>query len=894
MRSDFGRLPRGFLDYVGDEAERQAAVAELFRRTCVAYGFTTAAVASVGFADTFERFGHAAHDRIYDFPDRGGRRLALTADAFAPMLRAITGAGLLTGGARVAAAARVSVARYQRRPRRAWSQLAAMICNEPDELGADLTLLRLWHDVLTACGVPYRLEFCDFGMLDVLAAELGLTPQEAREALHRRRKAMPPESPRCAVLLDRLSGVDRAAAGHADPFAALDAIGRFEPVLADRVAHVREVAAVATGLGVSVTLDRTWSHGTEYHAGLCFVTRDPAGVTVVDGGGYHHLAATLDPKLTCWSSAGGLELLATAVSRRTRPRVHLLRVAPVPVHDFLSAGRSLRAAGYAVHEIWRPRALRREIRQLPVDPDVWFSVVGPREATRGSLVLQNAHDPHRRQPWRFLPATGESGPRPDAPRNEEAPMAHPSHVDLLEKLHSAEDRGPALEEISTLTRRLLAETGRGLQLSEAGLANLDLSGADLSGAVLNRAVLHGTRLRGAVLDRCTMICPGLERTDFTGASLREAYVHALAAQTCSFDDARLDGLRDATGSLFHGCSMRRAVLSGSHLAGATYYQCDLTGADLRTANLQGASINECLLRATQLDDAMVDQLVITKCDLTGASLRGAHGAGLVVQRPTAADDLDLSGARLPGLRLADVRADGLRADRLSATGADVNGCVLAAARLRAAGLHSVRLVDSALPGADLTDAVITGGSVRNCVLSDIRLTNAQAENVSVVESRLHKAQMSGFVGRCAVFRDVDLRGADLSQANLYRAMLTGDPPRGMCLSGADLSGAILVQAYLAADLTGADLRGVNAAYSRFSQSDLSGADLSGAAMFQSTWVKVECHRVRLAGVRPPLFADRCPGLIESIRESSGPEATTFTDYLASLGTVLSGGQRGST
>jgi hypothetical protein len=38
-----------------------------------------------------------------------------------------------------------------------------------------------------------------------------------------------------------------------------------------------------------------------------------------------------------------------------------------------------------------------------------------------------------------------------------------------------------------------------------------------------------------------------------GAKLDFAYMHAMAAQVCNFDDASLRNVIDATGSLFHGC-----------------------------------------------------------------------------------------------------------------------------------------------------------------------------------------------------------------------------------------------------------------------------------------------------------------------------------------------------
>jgi uncharacterized protein YjbI with pentapeptide repeats len=231
---------------------------------------------------------------------------------------------------------------------------------------------------------------------------------------------------------------------------------------------------------------------------------------------------------------------------------------------------------------------------------------------------------------------------------------------------------------------------------------------------------------------------------------------------------------------------------------------------------------------------------------------------------------------------------------LHAPDADIGHCSLPGIDLSTAALPGLRLRDSDLTRAKFSSASLVAGSVHRSCLTEADLGNVQAENLHVVESQLQHARMGGFTGRCAVFRDVDMRGADLAQSNLYRAMITGDPPRGMCLADASLAGAILVQAYIAADLSNANLREVSAAYSRFSQSDLTDADLTGAALFQSTWVKVTCRRTKLAGIKSPFFADRCTGLKEALSDTESPDTAALSSYLTAFEGVLRGEQHGST
>lgn len=465
------------------------------------------------------------------------------------------------------------------------------------------------------------------------------------------------------------------------------------------------------------------------------------------------------------------------------------------------------------------------------------------------------------------------------------------HAATLRALVAEPDRHAARRSVADLTEQLITRTGRGLQLSDSDLGGLDLSGFDLRSAQLSRAVLHSTKLVGADLSDAVMICPGMERTDLTRASLRQAYIHALAAQTCRFDDADLTGLRDATGSLFHGCSMRGAQLSGAHLAGATFYQCDLSGSDLSAAALQGAAVNECTLRDASLSRAEVSQFAVTKSSLTGADLSGATGEGMILQRLADSDDLVLTGATLPRLRLHGIRGARWRGAGVAMPGADLAHVTLEEADLAAADLSEASIARCALPGATLTGASLVGARVYKSALAGAVLSDVQAENLHVVESSLCSAKMDGFVGRCTVMRDCDLRDADLSRSNLYRAMITGDPPSGMAMTNVDLSGAILVQAYVAADLTGAVLRGVNAAYSRFSQSDLHDADLTGAAMYQSTWVKVKCEAMRARALTGPFFADRCPGLLAALTNDAD---SGLVRWIEDLDELLAGQRKGST
>jgi len=84
----------------------------------------------------------------------------------------------------------------------------------------------------------------------------------------------------------------------------------------------------------------------------------------------------------------------------------------------------------------------------------------------------------------------------------------------------------------------------------------------------------------------------------------------------------------------------------------------------------------------------------------------------------------------------------------------------------------------------------------------------------------------------ATTEKVDLRGADLYEASLYRANLRGAGLREANLYGANLYGADLYRANLyGADLYGADLREANLYGANLIKAGLYGANLSGANLY---------------------------------------------------------------
>jgi hypothetical protein len=152
--------------------------------------------------------------------------------------------------------------------------------------------------------------------------------------------------------------------------------------------------------------------------------------------------------------------------------------------------------------------------------------------------------------------------------------------------------------------------------------------------------------------------------------LLAAYVreHSQIGRTGLEPDTDVQSALTVLGRCGHeGLDLRRAVLWGADLEGASLVEVNLTRARLRGARFVSAQLSRARLRDAELVSA----------DLSGANLRGACLIGA-----------DLSAAKL--------------------CGADLQGADLSGARLRAADLHGASLVDAILGDADLTAAALDG------------------------------------------------------------------------------------------------------------------------------------------------------------------------------------------
>ena len=141
------------------------------------------------------------------------------------------------------------------------------------------------------------------------------------------------------------------------------------------------------------------------------------------------------------------------------------------------------------------------------------------------------------------------------------------------------------------------------------------------------------------------------------------------------------------------------------------------------------------------------------------------------------------------------------------------------------------ILDYDLRGADLRGADLSNANLRGADLSDASLRGANLRGADLSDASLRGANLRG-----ADLSNANLRGAGLSEADLSNANLRGADLRGANLRGADLSNANLSNANLrGAGLRGADLRGADLRGADLRGANLRGADLRGADLDYSCY-----------------------------------------------------------
>lgn len=186
----------------------------------------------------------------------------------------------------------------------------------------------------------------------------------------------------------------------------------------------------------------------------------------------------------------------------------------------------------------------------------------------------------------------------------------------MSKRHS--ESAPAtmrIDSAASVLRRAHAKATPGVDdrtdLTGADLRNADLRALTLESVDLSRARLAGADLSGARLRRCL-----LAGADLSGANLERAEFEFVQAPLLV-----ASGLRAASG-LFRHVDLRDADLTDADLAGARLASCTLEGVTFDRADL-----TDCVLVDSTCDRASLNGALLTRAETVGASFHAADVAG---------------------------------------------------------------------------------------------------------------------------------------------------------------------------------------------------------------------------------------------------------------------------
>ncbi len=186
------------------------------------------------------------------------------------------------------------------------------------------------------------------------------------------------------------------------------------------------------------------------------------------------------------------------------------------------------------------------------------------------------------------------------------------------------------------------------------------------------------------------------------------------------------------------------------------HSCDLARENLYGAEIMGAVFIDASLNSTNLNRSTVVESRFIGSDLNDTDFSHARLSGVLFQESSLHDVI-----------LSHAHGERLRFDGSELAGAEIDGALLVLANFMS---------------ADLTGANFTGSR-----LFHARFDGARLDQADFTRTRMPRAVLRGVTGHNISFVEVDLRGADLTGAQIEGGDFTG-----AMLQGAKLANIILI------------------------------------------------------------------------------------------------------
>ncbi|WP_406230559.1 ATP phosphoribosyltransferase regulatory subunit [Nocardia sp. NBC_01009] len=380
-------LPRGFSDVEPNRMATLQRVEQRWFEQCALAGFQPVQVPAVGFTDTFVTGHHASGERIYRFPDRRGRDLALVSDSLPALLRLAGSRGLPDQRLSYAC----PVFRYERKPRRHFHHLGLMeVSRVPGDSASQLRSIRRLIETIAAFLRPYlAAEFTvtDPGIWHELVSQF-VPPENVSSYLDRLRRT--PIGDRLSML--RADGAPDAVTATVDLLADEDkpdtATRAVPAYVLTRIRNTRALVDALNRQGIQAIPNLNELHASEFHDGLACLVRH-GSVLLGDGGSYSRFATDfLGTPVSAHAAVIGLERVAD-IAGKSDYVTSAADIAVLAFPDSRSAEHadqltsSLREQGIAVWDSTVVMPIRRYLRNL-ADLNIPLSVLIGQDEVRSA------------------------------------------------------------------------------------------------------------------------------------------------------------------------------------------------------------------------------------------------------------------------------------------------------------------------------------------------------------------------------------------------------------------------------------------------------------------------------------------------------------------------------
>jgi histidyl-tRNA synthetase len=392
------RAPKGMLDVLPPDSARWIEVVARFASRAARFGYGLLLTPILEHYEVFARVGETTdvvRKEMYDFVDRGGRRLALRPEGTAPVVRAFV----------------------QHRPPTPWKvwYLAPNFRAEQPQAGRYRQHWQLGAEVIGIDDPDVDVEMIE--LLWGFCRELGL--RRLRLLLNSMGDASSRERYREVLLAYWHDYADLIGAemerAEANPLRILDSkrsdwsemlerapqLGEY---LSDEsAAHFAHVQEGLQALGIPFEISPRLVRGFDYYTGTVFELAsdalDAAQNAIGGGGRYDRLAEEMGgPPAPSIGFGSGIErLLLACAAEGVLPvpaaRLDAFVVDPVGVPDTARILAELRESGLSADRAYGGRAFRKQMTAADRSGARWAVIVGAKEAERGMVAVRDLRAP---------------------------------------------------------------------------------------------------------------------------------------------------------------------------------------------------------------------------------------------------------------------------------------------------------------------------------------------------------------------------------------------------------------------------------------------------------------------------------------------------------------------